>query len=313
MEVCSLIKYITQRVFYSILTLFLIVSLTFFLLQLMPGSPFNDEKLAPAQIEILNEAYGLNDSIPQQYVRYMNKAIHGDFGVSFKYNNRPVSEMIYSKLLLTSQIGFQALLFGTIVGIFLGIIAGLNRDRFLDHFTVVIAILGVSIPSFVMAALLQYWLGVEARILPVVYNKTFLSTLMPSFSLALFVIASATRFMRTELVEILNSDFILLAKAKGLTRKAVIYKHALRNAMIPVITIVGPMTVSLLTGSTVVEKIFGVPGLGNMLVTAINTNDIFVIMGCATFYSAIFIIVIFIIDILYGIIDPRIRLTGGAK
>ncbi|WP_105619112.1 ABC transporter permease [Vallitalea okinawensis] len=308
-----MIKYVLERLMYGLITLFLVVSITFLLLQFMPGSPFNDDKLTEEQLVILNDKYGLDDPIPMQYARYMKNVFTGDFGVSFQYNNQEVSEMIAARLPVTVRVGGQALIFGALVGIFLGAIAALKKNTPIDHATILIAILGVSVPSYVMASLMQYYLGVRAGLLPVVYNETAASTIMPTLALSLFVISSCARFMRTELVEVLSTDYILLARAKGMSRAHVIYKHALRNALIPVITVLGPMTISLLTGSTVIEKIFGIPGVSFLLVEGIQKNDYFVILGVATFYSALYITVLIIIDILYGIIDPRIRLSGGAK
>lgn len=308
-----MIKYVLERLMYGLITLFLVVSITFLLLQFMPGSPFNDDKLTEEQLVILNDKYGLDDPVPMQYARYMKNVFTGDFGVSFQYNNQEVSEMIAARLPVTVRVGGQALIFGALVGIFLGALAALKKNTVIDHATILVAILGVSVPSYVMASLMQYYLGVKAGLLPVVYNETIASTIMPTLALSLFVISSCARFMRTELVEVLSTDYILLARAKGLSRTHVIYKHALRNALIPVITVLGPMTISLLTGSTVIEKIFGIPGVSFLLVEGIQKNDYFVILGVATFYSALYITVLIIIDILYGIIDPRIRLSGGAK
>jgi len=283
----------------------------------MPGSPFKDEKLTDEQKQILNEKYGLNDPLPVKYLRYMGNVIRLDFGVSFKYSNKPVSDMISERVVNSARIGIQALLFGTFVGIMLGIIAALNRNRFWDHVTTVIAVLGVSIPGFVLGALIQQYFGVTLKILPVVYDKApgrmMLSTIMPTFALSVFVISSIARFMRTELIEVLGTDYVLLAQAKGLSKPVVIWKHAIRNALIPVITIMGPMTVSLLVGGTVIERIFGVPGLGNMMVTAIQTNDYFVILAEATFFSTLFVTAILVVDILYGVVDPRIRVAGGGE
>lgn len=308
-----MLRYVIQRLVYGFITLFLVVSFTFLLLQFMPGSPFNDEKLTKDQLQILNEKYGLNDPKPIQYARYMKNVFTGDFGVSFQYNNQSVSSMIGSRLHVTVQVGLQALFFGAIVGIILGAFAALKKNSIIDHLTVLIAIIGVSVPSFVLATLMQYYFGVKYALFPVVYNETLISTWMPTFALSLFVISSSARFMRTELVEVLSSDYILLARAKGMSKTGIIYRHALRNALIPVITVLGPMTISLLTGSTVIEKIFGIPGVSFLLIEGIQRNDYFVILGVATFYSVLYIGVIIIIDILYGFIDPRIRLSGGAS
>ena len=189
----------------------------------------------------------------------------------------------------------------------------LKRNSIWDSLVVVIAIIGVSVPSFVIGALLQLGVGVKLGLLPVAFDKTFASSLMPAFALSLFVISSTARFMRTELVEVLGSDYILLARAKGLSNLSVIYKHAIRNALIPVVTLVGPLALSLLTGSVVIESIFGVPGVSFLMVEAVNRNDYFVILGIATFYSALYIAILIITDILYGVIDPRIRVGGGAN
>lgn len=308
-------RYVIQRIIYGLITLWLIVSVTFFLLQFMPGSPFKDDKLAPEQIQMLKEKYGLADPLPIQYAKYMSKVVRGDFGVSFRYDNQDVYKaLILPRLPVTIQVGSQALAFGTLVGIFFGAVAALHRGKFLDSTVTVIAIIGVSIPSFVFAMLMQYYIGVKTGILPVVYSKgNYISTLMPSFALSLAIISSVSRFMRTELVEVLSSDYILLAKAKGLTRPQIIYRHAIRNALIPVITILGPITISILTGSTVMEQIFGIPGVSYLMVQAIFQNDYFIILGVATFYSVLFIAVILFVDLLYGVIDPRIRLSGGGE
>ncbi|MDO7204034.1 ABC transporter permease [Paraclostridium bifermentans] len=206
---------------------------------------------------------------------------------------------------------------GSVVGLTLGIVAALKKNTFWDYFATVISVLGVSVPSFVLAALLQLYLTTRHQIFPVTWGMPIGSdfryawTVLPSIALAFFSIASIARFTRTELVEVLNADYIVTAKSKGLTKAAVIVKHALRNALIPVVTMLGPLTVGLLTGSLVVEKVFAVPGLGDLLVSSITTNDLFCISGVSIFYSALYIGVILLVDILYGIIDPRIRVAGG--
>ncbi|WP_105619102.1 ABC transporter permease [Vallitalea okinawensis] len=309
-----MIRYTLQRLAYGFITLFLVVSLTFLLLQFMPGSPFNEEKLTEEQILIINEKYGLNDPIPVQYVNYMKKVFVGDLGLSFHYDSQEVAKLIKSRIRHTVKVGVQALLLGTFVGIFLGAIAALKKGTIWDSLTILIAILGVSIPGFVIGTLLQFGIGVELNLLPVFYEEGVVSsTVMPTIALAFFVISTCARYMRTELVEVLGTDYILLARAKGLTRAQVVYKHAIRNALIPVLTILGPLTLALLTGGTVIERVFGIPGLGLMMVESVNTNDYFVTLGVSMFYSLCFITIIIIVDILYGVIDPRIRLAGGGK
>jgi oligopeptide transport system permease protein len=270
--------------------------------------------LTAEQVEMLNEAYGLDSPVVVQYARYMGHVLQGDFGTSFRYDNQKVSDLISKKLVYTTQIGVQSLIFGVFVGIFLGALAGIRKDSIWDHFTTIVAIIGVSIPSFVMGPLLQLLFGVKLGWLPVIFiTDNWLSTILPSFALSLFVISSTARFMRTELVEVLGTDYILLARAKGLKDGQVVFKHAIRNALIPVITIVGPMTITLLTGSLVIERIFGVPGVSFLMIDGIMRNDYFIILGVATFYSALYIIILIITDIMYGVIDPRIRVSGGGK
>jgi oligopeptide transport system permease protein len=308
------LRYSFKRFIIGFVTLFVIVSVTFFLLQILPGSPFNDDKLTAEQVEMLNEAYGLDSPVVVQYARYMGHVLQGDFGTSFRYDNQKVSDLISKKLVYTTQIGVQSLIFGVFVGIFLGALAAIRKDSIWDHFTTIVAIIGVSIPSFVMGPLLQLLFGVKLGWLPVIFiTDNWLSTILPSFALSLFVISSTARFMRTELVEVLGTDYILLARAKGLKDGQVVFKHAIRNALIPVITIVGPMTITLLTGSLVIERIFGVPGVSFLMIDGIMRNDYFIILGVATFYSALYIIILIITDIMYGVIDPRIRVSGGGK
>ena len=309
-----MVKYVCVRVLYMLITIVLIVSLTFVLLQFMPGSPFNDLQLGPEQKAMLYEKYGLDDPIPVKYVRYVGNLMKGDLGTSFIFNNQSVSDMIAKRLPSSIRVGLQALVIGGGIGIFLGIVAALRRNSFWDHVTTIIAVIGVSIPAFVIGSLMQYYLGVKLGWLPVIYNKTStLSTVMPTIALAFSVVATTAKYMRNELVDVLSSDYILFARSKGLTGREVIVRHAVRNALIPVITILGPMTISLITGSTVVERIFSVPGLGNLLVTSIQNNDYFVILGEGLVFSLLFLSVVLVVDILYGFIDPRIRLAGGGS
>ena len=203
------------------------------------------------------------------------------------------------------------MIFGSLVGMLLGIIAAIFKNSIWDTSTTVIAVVGVSIPSYVFALGLSYFFGYRMKFFPFTYDmyKPFVSSVLPTIALAMFVIATVARFMRTELVEVLGSDYVLLAEAKGLKSNKVIVKHCVRNALIPAITVLGPLTVGLMTGSLVVEKIFGIPGLGNLLVTAISVNDFNVVIGIAFFYSMFYISMMLIIDILYGVIDPRIRIA----
>ncbi len=294
-------------------TFWLIVTVTFFLMHTLPGSPFNDEKLGEEQIEMLKERYGLDQPVVIQYVRYLANIVQGDFGISFQYDGRPVTTIIGERLLASVLLGSQALLIGTVVGLLLGIIAAIYHHTALDLASMVLAVLGLSIPSFVFASILQYWLSVKWKLFPAAFWEGYEYTILPTISLAVFVIAQVARFIRTEMLEVLEEDYILTAKAKGLSNKAIIFKHMLPNAIIPVVTILGPMAVNIITGSLVIEKIFAIPGLGEQFVLSIMTNDYPVIMATTLLYGALFIIIILIIDLLYGLIDPRIRLSGGKE
>jgi len=309
-----MLRFTLQRLTYMIITLFVITTATFFLMKMLPGSPLkNQEKLTAEQKEIIYEKYGLNDPVPVQYVNYMGDLLKGDLGTSFQYDNRPVTELIGTRIGASAHLGFQALVFGTLVGLILGIAAALRHNTWLDYTATVIAVLGASIPSFVFAAFLQYFLAVKWEILPVAFWEGFEYTILPTLALSAAVIASIARFMRSEMLEVMGSDYITLAKAKGLSGASVVIKHGIRNALIPIITILGPMAVNIMTGTLIIEQIFAIPGLGEQFVSSINQNDYTTIMGTTIFYSALFILVIFVVDILYGVVDPRIRLAGGKK
>lgn len=296
-----------------ILTFLIIASVTFLLMQTLPGSPFNDEKLTDAQIELLNERYGLDKPVAVQYVFYMLNLFQGDLGVSFQYDGRSVAKIIGERIPASAFLGGQSLVFGTFFGLFLGMIAALRHNSLVDYGAMLVAVLGISIPSFVFAGILQYWLGVKWKLFPVAFWDGYEYTILPTLALSVFVIATIARFMRTEMLEVLGQDYIVTARAKGISQLSVIIKHTIRNALIPVITILGPLAVNIMTGSLVIEKIFGIPGLGEQFVMSIMTNDFPVIMGTTLFYSALFIGIVFMVDILYGVIDPRIRLAGGKK
>ncbi|KSU84849.1 MULTISPECIES: oligopeptide ABC transporter permease [Fictibacillus] len=305
-------RFVLKRLLYMLITLFIITSFTFFLMKLLPGSPFNnEEKLTDQQKFILNEKYGLNDPVPVQYFNYMGNLVKGDMGVSFQYDNRPVSTMIAERIGPSAVLGVEATIIGTIIGLILGIAAALKHNTSIDYLSSLIAVLGISIPSFVFAGVLQYYVGVKLEWLPVALWDGPKYHVLPALSLSVFVIATVARFMRTEMLEVLGQDYITTAKSKGLSNLVVIWKHTIRNALIPVVTILGPLAINLITGTLIIEKIFAVPGLGFQFVSSITLNDYPVIMATTIFYSVCFIIVILIVDILYGVIDPRIRVAGG--
>ncbi|MFC4558173.1 ABC transporter permease [Virgibacillus kekensis] len=304
--------YVLKRLAYMVLTMLVIISLTFVITKSLPGTPYqNAQKLTESQIEALNEQYGLNDPMPVQYVRYLGNIFQGKLGISFQYDGRDVTTIIANKLPVSAQLGLESMIVGVFFGILLGAIAALRQGTSLDYGTTLFAVLGISVPSFIFGQLLQYLFGLKWDLLPVAYWESWQHHVMPVISLAVFMIALIARYMRTELVEVLNADYITTAKAKGLKKSTVIAKHSIRNALIPIVTIVGPATASIVTGSLVIEQIFAIPGIGDTFVEAIFTNDYPVIMGTTILFAALFIFAIFVTDMVYGIIDPRIRLGGG--
>jgi len=308
-----MIKYILKRVGYLILTLFLVASITFFLMKLLPGTPFNNPKLPPDQIVALKAQYGLDKPVWQQYLSYMLGLLHGDMGMSFQFSGQSVSYLIMSRIGPSLQLGLQAMILGTLLGILLGAVAAIRKNTWVDSVATIFAILGRSIPNFVFAALLQFFLAYKLRLFPIALWDGFSSSILPTIALAMAPLANTARFMRTEMVDVLNSDYIELARSKGETRWQTVANHALRNSMIPIVTIIGPMAVDLMVGSLVVENVFAIPGIGEQFVKSITTNDYPVIMGLTIMYSFMLTVVILIVDILYGIIDPRIRLNEEAN
>lgn len=305
-------KYLLKRVLYMLLTLFLVATITFFLMKLMPGTPYtNQAKMTASQIEIMNKQYGLDKPIWEQYLIYIFGMFHGDFGTSFQYSNQPVAYLISSRLGASMQLGLQAMIFGVFFGVILGAAAAIKHNTWADTGATVIAIIGKSVPNFVLAILLQYYIALKLGWFPIAGWGQFSNTILPTIALGVGPLAETARFIRTSMVEVLNSDYIELAKAKGLSKFEVVYHHALRNSLIPLVTLLGPYTVALMTGSMVIENIFNIPGIGEQFVKSIMTNDYPTIMGVTMVFSIGLIVVILITDIIYGLIDPRIRLEGN--
>ena len=307
-------KYLAKRIFYLILTLFIVITVTFFLMKLLPGTPLtNQAKLSKSQIALIYQQYGLDKPVWQQYLLYIAGAVKGNFGTSFQFSDQPVSYLISSRIAPSLQIGLQAIILGVLVGVVIGAFGAMRQNSWVDTTSTIVSILGISIPSFVLAVLLQYYLGLKLGWFPIAAWGGFSYTVLPTLALAATPLAESARFVRTEMVDVLSSDYIELAKAKGLSRTGVIYHHALRNSLIPLITIVGPLAVNIMTGSMVVENIFSIPGIGEQFVKSVLTNDYPTIMGLTIVYSFMLCVVLLFTDILYGVVDPRIRLTGKAN
>lgn len=306
-----MLLYIARRFVIALVTLFVIITATWFMMQFLPGSPFNTTgKLTPAAQAKLMEKYGLDEPLLVQYTTYVANMVRGDLGTSLYFRGTPITEILLNRAPVSAFLGLQSLVLGLIVGLPLGIIAALRHNRTADSSATVVAVLGVSIPNFVLAALLQYWVGLKWGLLPIAYWESYAHTILPSLALSVFVIAVVARFIRTEMLEVLSQDYITLAESKGLGRVAVVVKHALRNAITPVVAVILPLVVSIVTGSIVVEQIFSVPGIGQEFVRSIVVKDYQMILGTTILYSTIFVLARLVQDVLYGIIDPRIRVAG---
>lgn len=300
-------KYVIKRVFFAIITMFLICFITFFAMNAIPGGPFNGEKAkSKAVIKVLNERYNLDKPIMVQFGYYMKNLLHGDLGVSLK-TGRDVSQTIGESFAVSAKIGLIAVVIAIIFGIVLGSIAALNRNRWPDRLIVFFATLATAMPSFVLATLLLLLFCIQLQWIPV-WSSTSHNYILPVISLSLYPMAYITRLTKTSMLDVLGQDYIRTARAKGVSQRKVIFKHALRNALIPVITYVGPMTASVLTGSLVVEKIFTIGGLGSKFVDCITNRDYTMIMGTTIFLASFVVIVNLISDLVYKLVDPRIKL-----
>jgi oligopeptide transport system permease protein len=309
-----LAKYITRRLLYMVLSLYLIVTATFFLMRLAPGNPFTSEKQLPPEIEAaLNEHYGLDDPWYQQYADYLVRIVQWDFGPSFKYKTRTVNDLISEGFPVSLALGAQAILIALSLGLLLGIIAALYHNKWQDYGAMIVAVFGISVPSFIMASVLQYFFAIKWGLLPVARWDSFMHTILPSLALAASPMAFIARLTRSSMLEVLANDYIRTAKAKGLSKGVITIKHTIRNALLPVVSYMGPLSAGIITGSFVIERIFGIPGLGSHFVTSISNRDYTVIMGVTVFYSIILLVSILLVDIAYGLIDPRIKIAGGKK
>jgi oligopeptide transport system permease protein len=290
-------------------SLYLVATLTFFLMHAIPGDPFTEEEAIPTEIlKALNHHYELDKPLLVQYGNYMKGLAAGDFGPSFKYQGRSANDIIRDGFPISLTLGMEALCLAVFFGVSFGAIAALNRGRLQDGLTMILAVIGISVPSFILATFLQYFLSIKLDLFPVARWGTFSHTVLPALALAALPTAFIARLTRANMVEILEQDYIMTAKSKGLSAFAIVFKHALRNTLLPVVTYLGPLSVSVLTGSFVVEKIFGIPGLGQWFILSVTNRDYTLIMALTVFYSGFLMACVFFVDLLYSLIDPRIRL-----
>jgi len=304
-----LLRFIVQRVFMLIVTLWVIITITFLLMNFAPGSPFNKEgKMPEATRANLEKYYGLDKPLPEQYLNYFKKLLKFDLGPSYFSKSRTVNDIIAEHFPVSAALGSAALGFALLFGLLLGIIAALKRNTIIDYTATGIAVLGVSIPNLVLGPIFILIFAVNLKWLPIARWDSLAHIVLPTIALGLHSTAIIARLMRSNMLEVLGQDYIRTAKAKGLNNLSVVWNHTVRNAIMPVITILGPLVAGLLTGTFVIEQIFAIPGLGKYFVNSVTKRDYPVIMGTTIFFGAILIMANFIVDILYSIIDPRIKI-----
>lgn len=302
-----MLHYILKRLILLLVTLWVVITLSFFLMQIMPGTPYNNPKLTDEMIVVMNKQYGLDKPLWQQYVTYLFNILQGDLGTSYQSVNQPVSRLISQRLGVSIRLGVQALFVGVSGGLVVGALSARYKNGWLDNVLSILSTLGISMPAFIIGLLLLDRLGFKMGLFPLTGWGTFAQTVLPSLALGIPVFAQVTRFFRSEMIETLNADYIQLALAKGMTDRQMIQKHAFRNSMIPVLTLIGPMTANLLTGSALIEQIFSIPGIGQQFVTSIPTKDYPVIMGTTVVYAVMLMVAILVTDVVISFIDPRVR------
>lgn len=300
--------FILKRLSISLLSLLLVVTITFGMMKAIPGDPFAQEIALPPEIlRALKEHYGLNDPWYEQYARYLRSIAVWDLGPSFKYKGRSVNAIIKEGFPVSAVLGLEALALSLSVGIFLGSVAALRQNKWQDYSAMLLAVIGVSVPSFILATALQYVFALKLGLFPIARWGTFAHSVLPAISLAALPVAFIARLTRANMLEVLQNDYIKTARSKGLPEWQVVIRHGLRNALLPVITYLGQLTANILVGSFIVEKIFGIPGLGQWFVTSVANRDYTVIMGTTVFYSMILLATTFLVDVAYSLLDPRIN------
>lgn len=306
-------KYLLKRLIISIVTLFCIVLVMFLLLNLMPGSPFQNEKLSPEQRALLLSKYGLDKSLPERFFIYLKNLLKGDFGVSYSLAaNVPISDLLKAHMQISMILGFVAMVIGSLLVMSVGFFSALAKDCIGDKLCSVLTIIGISLPSYLFSIFFSYTLGFRTGTLPMLFEHSHpvLSSIMPVLSYALPVAAVVCRFTRDEAVSVMDSDYVLFAKSQGISGMRLLTGYILRNSLMPVITVIMMLLVGLLSGSMVTEQIFSIPGIGALLTKAITANDYNVVLALTFVFAFIFIAARLLLDVLYGIIDPRIRVSG---
>ena len=321
----NILKFLVKRIAMGLVTLWLVITITFFLIHMLPGDPFQSEKQIPPKVkENLMAKYHLDRPLGEQYVEYLKNIAKGDLGSSMKVRGRTVNDVINQSFLTSADLGARSIIFALVLGIPLGIIAALKRGKYQDKLAMIVAIIGISVPSFVLAGLMQkYFVDIHNGFL---IDNGFLpeffrirlsgwdspeKKILPVVALGLYTVALIARLLRDKMIEVMGQDYIRLAVAKGVKPKNIVFKHALRNAILPIITIMGPTIAAVLTGSFVIEKMFSIPGLGKYFVDSINDRDYTMVLGVTVFYAIFLIIMMILVDIIYVLVDPKIKLGKG--
>ena len=321
----NILSFLVNRIIMGLVTLWLVVTITFFLLHLLPGDPFQSEKAIPPKIkENLMAKYHLDKPIGEQYVQYLKSVSKGDLGESMKVRGRTVNDVIKKSFPISADLGARSIIFALVVGIPLGIVAALKRGKYQDKIAMIIAVIGISVPSFVLAGLMQkYFVDVHnGFLIDKLGLPDFLrirlsgwdspeKKILPVVALGLYTVALIARLLRDKMIEVMGQDYIRLAIAKGVKPRDIVVKHALRNAILPIVTIMGPTIAAVLTGSFVIEKVFTIPGLGKYYIQSINDRDYTMVLGVTVFYAAFLILMMIVMDIVYALVDPKIKLGKG--
>ena len=321
----NILKFLIKRIAMGLVTLWLVITITFFLIHMLPGDPFQSEKAIPPKVkENLMAKYHLDRPLGEQYVEYLKNIAKGDLGASMKVRGRTVNDVINKSFFVSADLGARAIIFALVLGIPLGIIAALKRGKYQDKLSMIIAIIGISVPSFVLAGLMQKYfvdihngILIENGFLPEFFRIRLSGwdspekKILPVVALGLYTVALIARLLRDKMIEVMGQDYIRLAIAKGVKPKNIVFRHALRNAILPIITIMGPTIAAVLTGSFVIEKMFSIPGLGKYFVDSINDRDYTMVLGVTVFYAIFLIIMMILVDIVYVLVDPKIKLGKG--
>ena len=290
------------------ITIFLVTTLTFFLMHSIPGGPFTKEKKVPPAIEeALNKKYNLDDPLSKQYVEYLKKVATFNLGPSFLYEWMLVNKLIKDGFPTSAKLGSLAVLLTLFLGVPFGVLSALKQNKWQDYTVMFLATLGITIPNFVLATIFIYFFSLKLGLLPTFGIESWMGYILPVLALSGYSLSFITRLTRSSMLEVLQQDYIRTARAKGIPDRIVIFKHALRNSILPVVTYVGPLIAAILTGSFVVERIFALPGMGRHFVQSITNRDYTTIMGITIFYSIFLIFMVFVVDMVYLLVDPRIK------